>query len=60
MTSPKPKRAQRSVSLSPALDAQLQTEADRRMIHASLLIENALTMYLPTLPPLPNGDAPAT
>lgn len=59
MTAPKPKRTQRSISLPPALDAKLQTEADERMINASLLVERAVAAYLPTLPSL-NGDAPTS
>lgn len=50
--SPKPKRAQRSVTLPEALDAQLQHEADERMLNASIIVERALAAYLPTLPEL--------
>lgn len=56
MTQPKPKRAQRSISLPPALDAKLQTEADGRLLNASLLVERALAAYLPTLPILASAD----
>lgn len=56
--SPKPKRAQRSVTLPEALDALLQHEADERMLHPGLLVERALTMYLPLLPPLDPPAAP--
>lgn len=55
---PKPKRAQRSVTLPPALDAILQTEADARLLNPSLLVERALTMYLPLLPSMDEPAAP--
>lgn len=48
--SPKPKRAQRSVTLPPALDEKLQAEADARLLNPSLLVERALAAYLPLLP----------
>lgn len=51
-TAPKAKRAQRSVSLSPHVDAMLQKEADARMLHPSVLVEKALAAWLPTLPPV--------
>ena len=55
-TPTKPKRAQRSISLPPALDEKLQAEADARLLNPSLLVERALAAYLPSLPSL---DGPA-
>lgn len=57
--SSKPKRASRSISLPPELDAKLQAEADSRLLNPSLLVERAVAQYLPTLPALSNGDTPA-
>lgn len=51
-TNPKTKRAQRSISLSPAVDAHLQREADVRVLNPSVLVERALAAYLPKLPTL--------
>lgn len=56
--SSKPKRVSVGCTLTPELAKQLHHEADSRMISPSLLIENALQHYLPSLPPLPS-DAPA-
>lgn len=53
----KPKRAQRSVTLPPALDEKLQAEADARLLNPSLLVERALSVYLPTLPNMDPGEA---
>jgi hypothetical protein len=49
---PKPKRESIGCTLSPELAKQLHHEADSRMISPSILIENALMAYLPSLPPL--------
>ena len=47
---PKAKRTSISCTLPEALAAQLQLEADTRMLAPSLLIERAVAAYLPNLP----------
>lgn len=57
--STKPKRVAVACTLPPDLAAKLKSEADARLLNASLIVERALTMYLPLLPPQsvePNGS----
>lgn len=58
--STKPKRTSMSVSLPPELASKLQSEAESRLLNASLLVERALAAYLPTLPPMNGTEATTT
>lgn len=46
------KRVAVACTLPPDLAARLNSEANARMLHTSLLIEKAVAAFLPTLPPL--------